>query len=548
MRGKNLKKLAGIMLAAALAVGCMGCGQDVTKEESRESGTAAGGTTQAGAAETAGETAKPQEPVTLQWYYRGNGVQKDTQAVENRVNELLKEYEGLEHVTIKMNPFISSDYANGVLLAQTSGAQIDILNTVGLKYADEVNNGTFIALDEYLDSEEFSDLKAALPEWLWKNIEVNHAVYAVPNYQRAANRQALTYPSEYAEYIDSQALQPLLKDGVRTVEDLEVLADAWKQYVLGVREKTGLDTKYCDRLPYYYLKQHIGGYNDTLANGGFIMYSGETEVKNVFFTDTFKKACEIVAGWYEEGLIPGDILVRDRDAYIKKNMMNEESIPLNFEQFAFNGGEIFTSEDYGFETTSIPVYENNFLLNNWGAGGNGVTSSCEHPKEALKFIEALTTGTELGTEIYNTIVYGLEGVHYDKVDDTHITTREYDTFQAGTDVSYAAHKWIIGNTFHAYLNQACKDSDVERDLAINNNPDNIESPFMGFRLDTSAISSEIEQCSAVVKEYQDSLCWGVKGIGWEAYYDEFIQKLETAGCRKVIDEIQKQFDAWASSK
>lgn len=545
MKGKSLKKLAGIMLAAALAVGSMGCGQGATQEESKESTTAAAGTESSASTQ---EAAEPKEPVTLQWYYRGNGVQKDTQAVENRVNELLKDYEGLEHVTIKMNPFISSDYANGVLLAQTSGTQIDILNTVGLKYVDEVNNGTFIALDEYLNSEEFADLKAALPEWLWKNIEVNRSVYVVPNYQRAANRMAFTYPTEYAEYIDTQSLQPLLKDGVRTVEQLEELADVWEQYVLAVREKTGVDTKYCDRLPYDYVKQHIGGYNDTLANGGFIMYSGETEVKNVFFTDTFKKACEIAAGWYEEGLIPGDILVRNRDDYIKKNMLKEEAIPLYFEQFAFDGSEIFTSDQFGFETTSIPVYENNFLLNNWGAGGNGVTASCKHPKEALKFIEALTTGTELGTEIYNTIVYGLEGVHYDKVDDTHITTREYDTSQAGADVSYAAHKWIMGNTFHAYLNQACKDSDVERDLEINNNPDNIESPFMGFRLDASSISSEIEQCNAVVKEYQDSLCWGVKGSGWEAYYDEFIQKLETAGCQKVIDEIQKQFDAWANTK
>ena len=55
------------------------------------------------------ETEEPKEPVVLEWYYNGNGQQADTEEVEAAVNELLKEYPGLEHVSIKLNCFTGSE-------------------------------------------------------------------------------------------------------------------------------------------------------------------------------------------------------------------------------------------------------------------------------------------------------------------------------------------------------------------------------------------------------------------------------------------------------
>ncbi len=500
------------------------------------------------------EEENSKDPVTLEWYYRGNGIQKDTQAVEDRINELLKDYEGLEHVTISLNPFIASDYANAVLLAQTSGEQIDILGSVSLNYVDEVRNESYLQINEYLETEEFADLKETYPEWLWDAVTVDGGIYMVPNYQRAANRGGLRLPAEYAELIDMEELEELLKTGVSTPEDMEKFAAIWEELILAVREKEETEAAYVDKLPALYdyatvaNGAYLGGMADSLASGGFIMYAGETEVKNAYLTENFKKACEIQAEWYEKGLVSEDIMVQDYNAYPKLTVTESGFLPMYTCNFAHVGSGAVENTYNDMEVLDLLTYENFFMVNSWGAGGNGVTASCEHPEEALLFLSALNTGTELGTEIYNTLVYGLEDVHYEKIDENHIKTLEYDGGQGPASASYCAHKWIMGNTFNAYRNQAVKDEDVERDLAVNSDPDNVTSPVMGFRLDTTEISSEISQCVAIVDEYKNALYWGVKGEDWEAYYDEFVDKLTAAGYEKVIDEIQAQYDDWASAQ
>ena len=545
------KRMVALMLAAGMIMGCLsGCGQEEKPSNTQESTVESSSDT---SSETVEPTSEPKEPVTLEWYYRGNGIQTDTQAVNDHINELLKEYPGLEHVTVNLHPFTSADHTNGILMAQTSGEQIDILGTVGLNYVNEVSNGTYLALDEYLAEDEFAELKGAIPEWLWEAMEIDGSVYAVPNYQRGANRQVLQIPTEYAEYADIELLETLLDSGCKTIEDIEKLAAEMEKIVLAIREEKDSDTQYLWRLPQVYQHNYgIGGYKDIISAPGFAMFEGTTEVVNVYLTDEFKKTCEIVAGWYVDGLIKQDILIVNENDYIKENSMNDEAIPVMFEQAVvpleetvFTGS--YTKDEETFEVTRIPVNSNYFMINIWGAGGNGVTASCEHPEEAVLFLQAINGGSELGTEIYNTIVYGLEGKHYTKISDDRIETIEYTGPQAGTETSYAAHKWVMGNTFNAWKNQAVTDEAYELDLAINENPNNAVSPIMGFRFDSSSVATEIEQCNAVYKEYYYTLAYGAKGADWEAYYNEFVAKMTAAGCQKVITEMQRQYDAWAAA-
>ena len=105
----------------------------------------------------------------------------------------------------------------------------------------------------------------------------------------------------------------------------------------------------------------------------------------------------------------------------------------------------------------------------------------------MRFLEVLNT--EEGKEVYNAVVYGLEGVHYEKLSENRIKTFEYDGTQGGADTTYAGIKWIIGNTTLAYLNQACADDLNDLVNMVNNNPDNVTSPIMGFRFNLSRCST-----------------------------------------------------------
>ena len=155
--------------------------------------------------------------------------------------------------------------------------------------------------------------------------------------------------------------------------------------------------------------------------------------------------------------------------------------------------------------------------------------------------------TEEGTELYNMIVYGLEGTHWEWVDkaNNEIKTLEYDGTQGGVDASYAAMKWIMGNTFHAYLNQGCAEGENEIAVEINTSEDNQKSAIMGLRISTDNIQTQLAQIKAVTTEYGPTLQHGVMGTdGWKAVYDEYLAKLEAAGLQDVLKELQSQVDAY----
>ena len=105
-----------------------------------------------------------------------------------------------------------------------------------------------------------------------------------------------------------------------------------------------------------------------------------------------------------------------------------------------------------------------------------------------------------------------------------------------------ALKWIMGNTFNAYLNQGCSPKENELSLELNNSEDTVKSNLMGFHAKLDAVETEIAQTASLVSEYGDSLMYGVKGSGWESYYQEFQEKMKLAGADKVVSALQGQAD------
>lgn len=540
MKNNTLKKLLGLVLAAVLVFSIVGCTQNQNNDVSTNPPAESTKTPE----QSTSKVEEPKDPITLEWYYRGNGVQKDTEAVEAYVNELLKEIDGLEHVTVNMNCFIGSDYANQVLLAQTSGAQIDILNSTGLNWVDEINNGTYIAIDDYLAG-DYSALYEELPEWLWKTLQVEGETYIVPNLQQGASKMYAVIPKEYAQYVDLDKLRTLATENT---DDIEAICDAWYEAFNAILDSGVVEKGYLMNLAGNYIDgKGIGGYKDYIS-AKFGVAAGSTEVVNFAVSDEFKALAAKSAEWFAEGLVPQDILLVNVNDYTKKNMMNGNAFIMGFDNSL--GDEETASEQlsasYGFDVVAIPFLGSSYFIpNGWGAGGHGVTASCENPEEAMRFLEVLNT--DEGKEVYNAIVYGLEDVHYEKISENRIKTLEYDGSQGGTDATYAGIKWIIGNTTKAYLNQACADNLNDLVNMVNNNPDNVTSPIMGFQFNDDAVESELAQCQSVYKEYYDTLRYGVTGEKFEETWNEYVAKMEAAGSQIVIDEMQKQFDAWRAS-
>jgi len=544
MKKQVMKKIIGLFLVLTLACGIVGCAATNGAESKTSESKASESKESASTKESVSEAKKP---VTLEMYFRGNGMQQDTQKVEDHVNELLKEYKGLEHVTVKLNIFTSAEYKDQILLAQSAGKQMDIIQSYKLDYNTEVENGTFLPLDDYLNG-EFSGLKEELPDWLWQQVIRNGSTYVVPVYQIGATPGFVNIPTEYMQYVKNvDAFKSLDIHNISTVIDF---CNEIENLTVAVRDAKNTKTKYCWPVANS-LATHGSFLNSDMLDqkSGFLLIDGDTTVTNIYMTEAYKEACKIAAEWVEEGLLPVDATVRDTSLWETSNMLGDESYTLtinnNYGDEATVSGLI--SKTYGFDTTAICMYDQYFFRANWAAGGSGIGANCKNPYEAMLLIEALNT--EKGKEIYNTLVYGLEGVHYEKIDENHIKTLEYDGSQGGTDTSYAGLKWIIGNTSYAYLNQGCAEGDIEIVKSVNDNPNNKASILMGgFSQNLDPVSSEIAQCTAVIEQYHKALAYGSKGKDWEAYYNEFIEKLEIAGVNKVLDYMQQNVDAFLSSK
>lgn len=541
------KRLLALLLAAVLVLSLAACNKEpaVTTPETENPSTDVEKNPTEAETQTS-ETVKEPDPVMLEWYYRGNGIQEDTEAVNEHVNELLHAIPGFEHISVHLNPFVAADYPNAVVLAQTTGEQIDILGSVTLDYWTEVANGTYLDLSELLAKDEYAALRNELPQWLWDAVSLDGAPYMVPNQQRGANMTCLALPVKYAVGLedDLQALRDTVAENGSA--DVATLGALMQTIVDNARAIEGTENKFAgyftiqqsDFDGYYF--ENIQGYG---ANVGFIMKNdGKNEVTNLYLSDSFKNACELAAEMKKAGYYHPDGSL----AQSLPDMLSENGVCVDFVQRA--GDEETISQQltdaYGFEMIGIPLYSQYFMQGNWGAGGNGVTASSEHPEEALAFLQLINTAE--GAEIYNTIVYGLEGEHYEKIDETHIKTLEYDGSQ-GSGTSYSAHKWIMGNTFNCWLNQACPENEIAIAQEINSGANTITSACMGFRFDSSNISTELEQISAVVQEYVTVLRCGDLGDGWEAHYNEFVTKLINCGAIDVNNEIQSQFDAWSAN-
>lgn len=537
---KRSKRWLTLGLSAMMVLGLAGCGDKApaggasvpaSDIQSQEGSEAAGSATSA--------QVQAKDPVTLEWWYRGNGVQKDTEMVEEAFNEQLKTYPGMEHVTVNFNCYTGADYKNAVILAQSADQQIDILNTVSLDFAEEVGKGTFLALDDYLSSNEA--LKKELPDWLWDLGSIDGTTYIVPNYQRAANMMYFVTPKEYLDkYGDIDKMREVFQNKDR---DVDTVASLLEEYCSAVQAGEGTH-KYMAPLGTSYATQY--GFMDRYDTiyDKFIKSAGSDKVEHMYMTDDILKAYEISADWYKKGYVHPDILTIVPKDFEGANMMNEISYIYTINNQAGDEESVsqYYSSSYGFDVYAIPLFTNYYITNTWAAGGNGITAKCKHPEEAMRLIELMTT--EEGTELYNTVVYGIEGTHYTKTDDTHIKTLEYDGTQGGVDSSYAAMKWIMGNTFHAYLNQGCKDGDNELALEINNSKDNDVSDLMGFSADTTKIATQLEQTTAVTQEYKATLESGALKDDWKSYYEDFVNKMNNAGLQDILTELQSQLDGF----
>ena len=544
-----MKKYLALLLVLVMALGLFAaCGTTEPAGTTAPKTDDPAGTTAAPAGTTAPQ---PKDPVTLVWHIRGVGTQTDHAKVEAEFNKLLQSKPGFEHITVKLMHNVASEHRATVERAYTAKEQIDIVCTVNLDPVQMARDDYFVGLSEYFEDHE--TLWNTYPEWLWETQYVDDDYYVVPNYQRGHNPKywAIRADAAAVEGVDWEGFCELVKwENGYAKGTLTQILDKIEEMYLALKA-AGKD---------YYLMSPISlfnGYNQNMfwheylenltpSKGGVYADHNTAKVDSLYMNDEYKTCWQYACKWKDAGYFPIDRSTAETGTYSVANgsyfIWCEQALDWDEATIAE-----YASTIYKTECLVVRHPDKIYMENRWAASGNAVSATCENPEDAVAFLELL--GSEDGIDLYNMLVYGLEGVHYEWVnkDTNQIKTLQYDGSQASGEAPYGMLKWCVGNTFNAYLNQACTLTENESALYVNTN--GVPAPWAGMKIDLTDVKTQQDNCTAVTTEWGTRIFEGQDGVaGFEAAYAQFIAAMKSAGVQDIIDTCQEQIDDFIASK
>lgn len=493
----------------------------------------------AGCSDTQSTADNADEQVTLKWIFVGPGEQKDSQKVWAEFNKKLADY--LPNTKVEFQCVSSSDYAEKWKLASASQEDVDIAwHGWMLPYVSEVNKGSYMELDDLIDKVAPS-LWDEIPKAIMDKQRVDGKLYSIPCMQQMVSYvSTLDFPVDiYEKYKDKINIEELV-DFFSSKETMD--KESWdkiEEYIKMIKD--GGD-----------LKKGVFGFADHVEKG-YEWISNPYKIKsrgddytpiNLYRTPEYKTFVEVYADWFNKGYIRKDILTAE-------NVGNEVYEVKGGGNYLIGQGYMPTESEIESKKAAgntayvkIPFESKHYIPYAASASNTAISINSAHPERAMKLIELMNT--EKGKDLYNLLVYGIEGEHYTKVNDNEIQPIGY-TSQPTSDSPYGQYKWAVGNTFNAFeIYMKDKSPTLKNEFIKSVNDSADASKLQGFTLDTNPIKMELTQVSAVVGEYKASLNSGAAADPMKLY-EEFQQKLIAAGDDKIVAEIQRQINEWRAN-
>lgn len=489
---KKMKKAVALLLAAGMLTGLAGCGTPKDKADG--------------------------DIPTLNWYLFFK-EQDDMEAVQAEVNRITEKEIGAHVNIVRIE---EGDYNQKIQLGLAGGESIDICNMAPrFGYLSHVSRGAFLSLDELIE-EYAPEMYDIMPEEFWDATKVNGKIYGVPNYQIVGRMNGFVAQDELLKKYNFDL------SSVKTLEDIEPFLKSVKEGEESNMLPSGISGgSYSWGLSHYVGFEAIGSekYPTAIRN-----HDETLTVVNQFATEEFKNYCKLMRDWYQKGYV-----AQAGSSDNESDLLQQGLIASRVDNVAPGMLENFEKQ-MGGKKVQTQVIDPPFVNTaNIIATMNCINSRTKYPELCIKFLDLMNRNVD---NIYNTVVFGIEGKHYNKIGENRIEK----IADSGYDNS--GYSWEFGNNFNAYV-YGTQDDDLWKQTAeINNNAE--ISMILGFTFDIEPVQTELSSCQAVVDEYLGSIARGSLDVDTEL--PKFLEKLESAGVDKVIAEAQRQVDEWKAAK
>ena len=533
------QKLVSILLATAMMSGVLaGCGQTATGAEGKTSESATI-SSETKSSETSEVKVEELEEKTIQMWIMGAGKQKDSDKVYEVFNEMLQEY--VPNTTVEIECITVTDYKTKFNQALAAKEAVDISWVgYGTDLSVDINDGNLMPLDELLD-EYGTGIKEILgEETIDSHRAMDGSLYYIPSWQgMLADRRAYYVPTEFAALAGDSWLEDTQKvvtkwwNDYESTADLDAVFEQWDKYFAALKAEgklyAGIGGHFAYNFEFPYGLDECVPYKSYVG----VMHGDETyTVVDAVAQDQFKTWASHMADFYKKGYVRSDIASATGLAFVKKGVFNENTQIVYCHNYYVPQDLEKQSGTAGVELSAIAI-ENKPTMAKEANTGMAIPYCADEPERAMMVYNAIYSVPEL----YQLLVYGIEGEHYTVNADGTITTPYGSTPSAEND--YGCNNWSFGTCENAFVTQA--DVPGYYDMLKEAEADARINPFLKFSFDTTNVAAQVSALSAIDGEYRKALCWGYTE-DWEATYNKYVAERKAAGVDEVIAEFQKQLD------
>lgn len=555
------KKAISLFLAVVMtAAACMGgCGSSagtaseaVTAEESTEAAAADTETaeTEAGSEQAAAEEL---EPVTIQLWLGGPGKQKDSDEVWELFNEKLQEY--VPNTTVEITCMTTTEYPEKFDQMLASGEGVDlawVASWVTGTIADDIKDGNLMPLDDLVDQygqgirEELGDEILDMHRYAEDDL-----LYYLISWQGLySNVRAFKIPTEFAQLAgdtwleDTQAVVSKWWNDYSSTDDFQAVFDQLDIYFKALQDNdklyagmnTGIFYDWC-------YAQHFSSENSLQIrdnNVGVVHKDNTFTVIDAIDTDYYRVFAENTADFYKKGYIRSDIASLEKGtlSFVTGGEFTPNTTVIDVHNdLTPSTADMYTAQA-GVDISLIQIEDKGYMSKG-DASAMAIPYCADEPERAMMVLNALYTEPEL----YQLLIYGVEGEHYTDNGDGTITT-SYGS-QGTSDADYGLWKWTVGTCKNSLVTQA--DTPGYYDELLEQEKDAIVSPFNNFTFDNSNVQDICAALKAIDDEYGAMISKGYTGDNWEATLDQWIAERKAAGVDTLIAELQSQIDAYVEA-
>ena len=540
--------LAMIMVLSIVLAGCSKTAETPAADETPAATEPAETTDNTETPEAPEETAEPAlEQKTIQLMITGAGKQANSDKVWAAFNEQLQQY--VPNTTVEFIDVPFEEYSEKFSQVLASGEGVDLAWTGWLiNKPQNIADGNLMPLDDLL-----AEYGQGIVDILGEEVVEIHRnaadgkLYYLPSWQGlCGERRGWLVVTEIAELAgdtwieDTEAALNKWRNNYSGIEDFQAVLDQATKYLAAAKEAgklgAGINTGRAFGWSMYngmYSFLGVGG-----AEIGITYCDGTFTVKDGVAGEHYKLYAKTMADWYKEGYIRSDIMSVDTSTLTtpKNGEITDTTYVFSCDPYLTEADQEAAIADAGMDMTYLPIEENAYLI----LGGDtsyAIPYCADEPERAMMVLNAIYSQPDL----YNTLIYGIEGEDYTKNADGTITT-SYVGASPTADDSYGIQRWIIGSCKNALINNGT-DPNYYADLEALEATAQV-NPFLNFTFDRTNVEGICASILNVYYEYGPQIDNGVAGDNWEELYNNYMAARKDAGIEELVTEFQNQLNAY----